>query len=64
MAKQWDMEGVLFKTDRRRNGREDPLLQGSCTIPGGRYWIAAWPARNRRECPPAPRRSDGDDVPF
>jgi hypothetical protein len=40
--RQKDMHGVLFKNDRRREGKEDPNLQGSCTIDGRRYWISAW----------------------
>ena len=39
---QKDMSGVLFKNDRRRDGRQYPHLQGSCTIDGRRYWISAW----------------------
>jgi hypothetical protein len=42
MADQKDMSGVLFKNDRRRDGKQDPNLQGSCTIDGRRYWISAW----------------------
>ena len=42
MAEQKDMHGVLFKNDHRRAGKEDPNLQGSCTIDGRRYWISAW----------------------
>jgi hypothetical protein len=42
MAEQKDMHGVLFKNDRRRDGKQDPNLQGSCTIDGRRYWISAW----------------------
>ena len=39
---QKGMTGVLFKNDRRRDGREDPTLRGSCTLAGRRYWISAW----------------------
>jgi hypothetical protein len=39
---QKDMSGVLFKNDRRRDGKQDPNLQGSCTIDGRRYWISGW----------------------
>jgi hypothetical protein len=42
MADQKDMSGVLFKNDRRRDGKQDPHVQGSCTIDGRRYWISAW----------------------
>ena len=42
MPEQKDMSGVLFKNDRRRDGKEDPHLQGSCTIDGRRYWLSAW----------------------
>ena len=42
MADQKDMSGVLFKNDRRRADKEDPHLQGSCTIGGRRYWVSAW----------------------
>jgi hypothetical protein len=42
MADQKDMSGVLFRNDRRRDGKQDPHLQGSCTIDGRRYWISAW----------------------
>jgi hypothetical protein len=38
---QKDMSGVLFRNDRRRDGKQDPNLQGSCTIDGRRYWISA-----------------------
>jgi hypothetical protein len=38
---QKDMSGVLFKNDRRRNGKEDPHLRGSCTIGGQRFWMDA-----------------------
>ena len=39
---QKELSGVLFKNDRRRDGKQDPNLQGSCTIDGRRYWISAW----------------------
>ena len=39
---QKDMGGVLFKNDRRRVGKEDPHLRGSCTIGGHRFWMDAW----------------------
>jgi hypothetical protein len=39
---QKDMSGVLFKNDRRRDGKQDPHLQGSCTIDGRRFWVSAW----------------------
>jgi hypothetical protein len=39
---QEDMSGVLFKNDRRRDGKQDPHLQGSCTIDGLRFWVSAW----------------------
>jgi hypothetical protein len=39
---QKDMSGVLFRNDRRRDGKQDPNLQGSCTIGGRRYWVSAW----------------------
>jgi len=39
---QKDMHGVLFKNDRRRAGKEDPHLRGSCTIGGRRFWIDGW----------------------
>jgi hypothetical protein len=39
---QKDLSGVLFRNDRRRDGKQDPNLQGSCTIDGRRYWISAW----------------------
>ena len=39
---QKDMSGVLFKNDRRRDGKEDPHLRGSCTIGGQRFWMDAW----------------------
>ena len=39
---QKDMSGVLFKNDRRRDGKEDPHLRGSCTIGGRRFWMDAW----------------------
>ena len=42
MAEQKDMSGVLFKNHRRRDGKQDPNAQGSCTIDGRRYWISAW----------------------
>jgi hypothetical protein len=42
MMEQKDMSGVLFKNNRRREGKQDPNLQGSCTIDGRRYWISAW----------------------
>lgn len=42
MVEQKDMHGVLFKNERRREGKEDPHLQGSCTIDGRRYWLSAW----------------------
>jgi hypothetical protein len=45
---QKDMSGVLFKNDRRRDGKQDPNLQGSCTIDGRRYWISAWTNTARR----------------
>ena len=42
MPEQKDMSGVLFKNDRRRDGKEDPHLRGSCTIGGQRFWMDAW----------------------
>jgi hypothetical protein len=42
MPEQKDMSGVLFKNDRRRDGKEDPHLRGSCTIGGRRFWIDGW----------------------
>jgi hypothetical protein len=39
---QKDMSGVLFKNDRRRDGKEDPHLRGSCTIGGQRFYMDAW----------------------
>ena len=39
---QKDRSGVLFKNDRRRDGKEDPHLRGSCTIGGQRFWMDAW----------------------
>jgi hypothetical protein len=39
---QKNMSGVLFKNHRRRDGKEDPHLQGSCTIDGRRLWVNAW----------------------
>jgi len=45
---QKEMSGVLFKNDRRRDGKQDPHLQGSCTIDGRRYWISAWTNTTQR----------------
>jgi hypothetical protein len=42
MMEQKDMSGVLFRNDRRREGKQDPNLQGSCTIDGRRFWVSAW----------------------
>ena len=42
MVDQKDMQGVLFKNEPRRERKQDPNLQGSWTIDGRRYWIAAW----------------------
>ena len=42
MAEQKDMSGTLFRNDRRREGKEDPHLRGSCMIGGQRYWMDAW----------------------
>ena len=39
---QKDRSGVLFKNDRRRDGKEDPHLRGSCTIGGQRFYMDAW----------------------
>ena len=39
---QKDRSGVLFKNDRRRDGKEDPHLRVSCTIGGQRFWMDAW----------------------
>jgi hypothetical protein len=39
---QKNMSGVLFKNDRRRDGKDDPHLRGSCTIGGRRFWMDAW----------------------
>jgi hypothetical protein len=39
---QKDMSGTLFRNDRRREGREDPHLRGSCMIFGQRFWMDAW----------------------
>ena len=27
---------------RRRDGKQDPNLQGSCTVDGRRSWVSAW----------------------
>lgn len=38
---QKDMEGSLFKNDKRDKDTH-PHMQGSCTIDGVKYWISAW----------------------
>ena len=42
MAEPKNMSGTLFRNDRRREGREDPHLLGSCMIGGQRFWMDAW----------------------
>ena len=42
MPEQRNLSGVLFKNDRRRDGKEDPHLRGSCTIGGRRFWVDGW----------------------
>ena len=42
MAEPKNMSGTLFRNDRRREGREDPHLRGSCMIFGQRFWMDAW----------------------
>ena len=42
MAEPKSMSGTLFRNDRRREGKEDPHLRGSCMIGGQRYWMDAW----------------------
>ena len=42
MAEPKNMSGTLFRNDRRREGREDPHLRGSCMIGGQRFWMDAW----------------------
>ena len=42
MGEQKDMSGTLFRNDKRRDGKEDPHLRGSCTIDGRRFWMDAW----------------------
>lgn len=39
---QKDMTGVLFKNDRKRDGRNDPDFQGSATVNGESFWLSAW----------------------
>lgn len=38
---QKDMEGSLFKNDKREKDSH-PHMQGSCTIAGVKYWVSAW----------------------
>lgn len=42
--KEYDNElrGALFKNDRRREGKDDPQLQGSVQVGGVEYWLSAW----------------------
>ena len=49
MSQQKDNSGALFKNDRRREGKEDPTHQGSCTIEGKDYWISAWVNESQKD---------------
>lgn len=37
-----ELRGALFKNDRRREGKDDPQLQGSVQVGGVEYWLSAW----------------------
>lgn len=39
---QRELSGILFKNDRKREGKQDADYQGSCTINGVSYWMSAW----------------------
>lgn len=39
---QKDMEGVLFKNERKEQGSNHPDYQGSVTIKGIKYNLGAW----------------------
>jgi hypothetical protein len=42
MNEKHDNSGILFKNDRKREGRNDPDYNGSCTIAGQEFWMNAW----------------------
>lgn len=37
-----DMEGSIFRNDRREEGSNQPTHSGQCKIDGVEYWISAW----------------------
>jgi len=41
-VQQKDMEGVLFKNDKKQEGSKQPDFQGSVTVKGIKYNLAAW----------------------
>lgn len=41
--------GGLFKNNRRRDGKNDPQLQGSLDVNGVEYYISGWTKNNNGE---------------
>ena len=37
-----DNEGVLFKNEKKREGKKDPDYNGQITIDGKEYWLVSW----------------------
>jgi hypothetical protein len=37
-----DNQGVLFKNEKKREGKRDSDYQGQITIDGKEYWLNAW----------------------
>jgi hypothetical protein len=35
-------EGVLFKNEKKREGKKDPDYQGQLTVDGKEYWLVSW----------------------
>ena len=42
-----ELRGVLFKNDRRREGKKDPHYTGSCEVGGMEYWMAGWKKKSK-----------------
>lgn len=37
-----DNQGVLFKNEKKREGKRDPDYNGQITIDGKEYWLTSW----------------------
>ena len=42
MTYDTDMRGVLFRNEKKRDGKKDPDYRGNATVSGVNYWLDAW----------------------